>query len=125
MSNPNLQYAEDREAFGSGSTSPMPPVPQIPTQYLNQVAGAQPPRLGPNSLYGPAYAHNPVASYPSNDAMMAPVVDIPSLIATKGYNPVNFDTKPTDVRQAFLYTRYLSHYYIPGKIFCYQILYGR
>lgn len=98
MSNPNLQYAEEREAFGSGSTSPMPPVPQIPSQYLNQVAGAQPPRLGPNSLYSPAYAHNPVASYPSNDAMMAPVVDIPSLIAAKGYNPVNFDTKPTDAR---------------------------
>jgi len=98
MSNPNMQYGADRDGYGSGATSPMPPVPQIPVQYLNQVAGTQPPRLGANALYGTNYMQNPAASYGGNESMTGPVVDIPSLIAAKGYNPPNFDTKPNNAR---------------------------
>jgi len=93
-----MQYGAERDGFGSGATSPMPPVPQIPVQYLNQVPGTQPPRLGANALYGANYMQNTAPAYPGNDSMVNPVVDIPGLIAQKGYNPVNFDTKPINAR---------------------------
>jgi YTH domain-containing family protein len=113
VSNPNLQYGPDRDVFGSGTTSPLPPVPQIPAQYLNQATAVQPPRLGANPIYANNYIHNPIASYATNDSMANPIVDIPSLIAAKGYNPVNFDTKPANVtKHSSYFTTILSPFHL-------------
>jgi YTH domain-containing family protein len=117
LSNPNLQYGSDRDFYGSSATSALPPVPQIPAQYLNQGTTIQPPRLGANPVFSNSYIHNPIASYATNDSIGSPAVDIPTLIATKGYNPVNFDTKPVNVTNTlFISLTVLSRCYFRQDI---------
>jgi hypothetical protein len=94
-SNPNLNYR-----FDQGRKGNIPNVPPIPSQYLNQnQPGGQAPRMGNSS--------NQV--HPQGDNNGQPVrgfinspVDVPSLIAGKGYNPPNFDVRPGFVRRSSL-----------------------
>ena len=77
-SNPNLQYSA-----GGYDASGLPPNPPIPAQYLGQQGQAQSPRLGVSTNFGqgqPGYITSPI--------------DVPSLIATKGYNPAASNCKP-------------------------------
>jgi hypothetical protein len=84
-SNPNLNYR-----FNQGQKGNIPNVPPIPTQYLNQnQPGGQAPRMGNSS--------NQVHMQVDNNGQPVPgfihsPVDVPSLIAGKGYNPPNFDS---------------------------------
>jgi YTH domain-containing family protein len=84
----------------------MPPPPPIPAQYLHQVGVQHSGRLNAGS--GPAFAQQgnggiggigspqqPVALQPGNPATyLSSPVDVPTMIAQKGYNPATFDTKP-------------------------------
>jgi hypothetical protein len=78
----------------------IPNVPPIPTQYLNQnQPGGQAPRMGNSS--------NQVHPQGDNNGQPVPgfihsPVDVPSLIAGKGYNPPNFDVRPGFVRRLSL-----------------------
>jgi hypothetical protein len=94
-SNPNLNYR-----FNQGQKGNIPNVPPIPTQYLNQnQPGGQAPRMGNSS--------NQVHPQGDNNGQPVPgfinsPVDVPSLIAGKGYNPPNFDVRPGFVRRLSL-----------------------
>jgi YTH domain-containing family protein len=84
-SNPNLQYGYQQQAKAG-----IPNVPSIPQQYLQQQQQQQQQQAGTSRLsvaalsqgqgQGQGFANSPV--------------DVPSLIATKGYNPINFDVRP-------------------------------
>jgi hypothetical protein len=109
-SNPNLQYSA-----GSYDASALPPNPPIPQQYLNQqqqqLHGAgQGPRMGVVSPFQGAQGQEqqqlPVGlqSPPPGSATnlqaaagFITAMDVPTLIATKGYNPPTFDCKPAFV----------------------------
>lgn len=94
-SNPNLRYA----ANAYGQNGQVPNVPPIPAQYLQQQAQGVAPRLGITTSFGQAaQGHVGGAMQQGQGAVTSPV-DVPTLIATKGYNPVNFDTKPQSVSQ--------------------------
>ncbi|KIK93796.1 hypothetical protein PAXRUDRAFT_828613 [Paxillus rubicundulus Ve08.2h10] len=90
-SNPNLNYG-----YNQGQKSNIPNVPPIPAQYLNQMGTIQAPRLG----FGQGQSQQtqgdnnpqPLAGFLSSP------VDLPTLIATKGYNPPNFDIRPQFAR---------------------------
>jgi len=75
--------------YSQGHKGNIPDVPPIPPQYLNQQS-AQAPRMGnsqgqmPRDQSTPGYINSPV--------------DVPSLIAGKGYNPSTFDIHPGFVR---------------------------
>jgi hypothetical protein len=79
-SNSNLQYLLQQQA----KSGIIPNVPSIPRQYLLQqqqqiasgLASTTPQGQGQNQ----GFANSPI--------------DVPSLIATKGYNPINFDVRP-------------------------------
>lgn len=89
-SNPNLQYGYQQGGKG-GST--IPSVPPIPQQYLSQQqqqSRANQPSYTPTS--GQQGQQQQGASG-QNFSVTTPV-DVPSLIATKGYNPTNFDIRP-------------------------------
>jgi len=110
-SNPNLGGS-----YRSGGNNVIPNVPPIPPQFLSNQGQA--PRLGQNQnnfgmvgggsgggqhdqnhsggLNGNGTGTNTSATqFPvgSEDLITSPV-DIPTLLATKGYNPVDFDIKP-------------------------------
>ncbi|KAH9852680.1 YT521-B-like domain-containing protein [Lenzites betulinus] len=98
-SNPSLQqlYQQGKLA-GDGNGQGIPSVPSIPSQYLNQ---GQAPRMGTaapgNNVGGqPGPKQNQGQGGPngSNESYIASPIDVPTLIATKGYNPVEFDTRP-------------------------------
>lgn len=87
-SNPNINY-------GTNSQHPkaqgIPSVPPIPAQFL-QATQQQNARLGLNTqLSG-------VGALGAQPGLLTSPIDIPTLIATKGYNPQNFDTRPAFVR---------------------------
>ncbi|KAF8077741.1 YT521-B-like domain-containing protein [Lyophyllum atratum] len=91
-SNPNLQYGYQQGRKGSGVVPSVPPIPQ---QYQQQ----QQPRMG-----GSSYSQSGVQQQQGGGGTgqgqgfaNAPI-DVPSLIATKGYNPTNFDTRPQFAR---------------------------
>ncbi|TFY66670.1 hypothetical protein EVG20_g4419 [Dentipellis fragilis] len=87
-SNPNLNYG-----YGQGKgPQGVPNVPPIPSQYLNQ-PGMGTPRLGvaTQAQPGPLGAGQP-------QGFLTSPIDVPTLIATKGYNPPNFDIRPTFAR---------------------------
>ena len=91
-SNPNLQqlYQQDK-MNGQG----IPNVPSIPIQYLSQ---SQSPRLGVTGNGGMNQAGNQAqGNQGSADGFTGTPIDVPTLIATKGYNPVDFDTRPAFV----------------------------
>jgi hypothetical protein len=87
-SNPNMNYGY-QQAPGA-----IPNVPPIPAQYLSQQPGMnQAPRLGTsNSDSGQNQNTNQ-----SGSLGLTPI-DVPSLIALKGYNPQNFDIRPQFAR---------------------------
>nr|GAT58150.1 predicted protein [Mycena chlorophos] len=69
-SNPNLQYAYQQQQASKGQ-----PVPPLPQQYQQQRAPSAPP---------------PAQGFAA--------IDVPTLIATKGYNPTSFDLRPSYAR---------------------------
>lgn len=93
-SNPNLQYMYQHGSKAE-TASAVPSVPPIPPQYLQQQsrisagfgqggAGGQQQQQLTTSLQNPQnFLSNPI--------------DLPSLIAAKGYNPTNFDIRPAYV----------------------------
>lgn len=117
-SNPNLQYSAGFDASG------LPPNPPIPAQYLNQQAGPGP-RIGVTSPFG----QNVQGQVQQTGGQQVPPgflgspIDVPSLIAAKGYNPASFDCKPSFVRDTnFTLCLLLTH--PSGALLCYQILHG-
>ncbi|KAF7363934.1 YTH domain-containing protein [Mycena sanguinolenta] len=73
-SNPNLQYGYQQQQASKGQ--PVPPIPQQYMQQQQRVPSGQTPT-------------QPFANTP---------VDVPSLIATKGYNPAEFNLRPNFAR---------------------------
>ncbi|KAH9966818.1 YT521-B-like domain-containing protein [Russula dissimulans] len=89
-SNPNINYGSNtpqQQQKGQG----IPSVPPIPAQFLqaNQQANL---RLGLNTQM------NSLGALGAQPGLLTSPIDIPTLIATKGYNPQNFDTHPTFAR---------------------------
>ncbi|VDB82679.1 unnamed protein product [Peniophora sp. CBMAI 1063] len=82
-STPNLHGAYTKNQY-------VPQVPAIPAQFLNQQAGAG--RLNTNMPNQPANYNQQVQN------LLSSPVDVPTLVATKGYNPTNFDTRPAFAR---------------------------
>ncbi|KAG7092924.1 hypothetical protein E1B28_009229 [Marasmius oreades] len=91
VSNPNLQYSYHQKSPSGGSTGggfagnggdKIPDVPPIPAQYLQQRG---------------AGAGNNLGGQESEGKNFGPV-DVPALIASKGYNPAHFDIKPPYAR---------------------------
>lgn len=98
-SNPNLQYMFAQGQQGAGG---IPNVPPIPSQYLQQQPGGNAPRLGATQMGQgqPGQAQTGNGSQPPQGFANTPI-DVPSLIAAKGYNPSNFDIRPTFVSPGF------------------------
>ncbi|KAG6865942.1 hypothetical protein C0991_010443 [Blastosporella zonata] len=94
-SNPNLQYGYQQGGKGSGSA--VPSVPPIPQQYLQQQQ--QQPRMGGTPSYNQSGGQqNQQQGGSAQDFANTTPIDVPSLIATKGYNPTNFDIRPQFAR---------------------------
>ncbi|KAF8163514.1 YT521-B-like domain-containing protein [Crassisporium funariophilum] len=120
VSNPNLHYSYQQSGSGHnksassgsgnggnmGPSGSVPSVPQIPQQYLQQqgqggqTAGGGRPGLGVATTF--ANTGNQQNLAPSGQTPVQPFVstpiDVPSLIATKGYNPATFETRPQSAR---------------------------
>ncbi|KJA27080.1 hypothetical protein HYPSUDRAFT_198379 [Hypholoma sublateritium FD-334 SS-4] len=122
VSNPNMQYnyqqggSHMKSASASssgggggalGSSDSVPSVPPIPQQYLQQQSSGQGnqgqggrPGLGVATSFSNPAGSSPVI--PSGQTPIQPFantpIDVPSLIATKGYNPATFDTRPQFAR---------------------------
>ncbi|KAH7107613.1 YTH-domain-containing protein [Auriculariales sp. MPI-PUGE-AT-0066] len=111
-SNGSLNYAYNNGGFaGSGNVPPMPP---IPAQYLNQSSGGPgptpggPPRMAtlpgyPSSAPSPQPQQQPLHGTAEPTPILAQNVitspiDVPTLVATKGYNPSQFDIRPEFAR---------------------------
>jgi YTH domain-containing family protein len=107
-SNPNLHHLYQASQSGK-SGNVIPSVPPIPVQYLNQ---GQAPRMGPPTNFGMSGSgvgggvggqtqgsgtSNSVQVPLGMDIGISSPVDIPTLLATKGYNPVEFEIQPTFV----------------------------
>jgi len=89
-SNPNINYGTNPQQQQS-KVQVIPSVPPIPAQFL-QATQQQNARLGLNTQLGG------VGALGAQPGLLTSPVDIPTLIATKGYNPQNFDTRPAFVR---------------------------
>lgn len=137
-SNSNLQYSYQQGGHSKGSSgSPgmnnVPAVPAIPQQYLQQQQGQQGygqqqsgrPGLGLATNFSSGNGNGGNASpgqTPVQQTINTPI-DVPSLIAAKGYNPSNFDTKPVFVRVRFLALKMgLIDAFVPGSVLCHQIV---
>jgi len=110
---PNMQYGYQQSGGGhikSGSASSsnagaqpesVPGVPPIPLQYLQQQTGQGTqggrPGLGVATTFTTSNAPVPSGQTPVQPFANTPI-DVPSLIATKGYNPATFDTRPQFAR---------------------------
>jgi hypothetical protein len=98
-SNPNLHYG-----YQQGQNDNVPNVPPIPQQYLQQQqSNTQAPRMGASNSYGqgqPPQGQSGTGQ-PQNNYANTPI-DVPTLIATKGYNPPNFDIRPQFVSLSHL-----------------------
>jgi hypothetical protein len=128
-SNPNLQYGY-QSAQGNKGGNGIPNVPPIPSHYLNQ---SQAPRLGPSTTF--AAGGNDRGQNGGNggnggsqpqlgtDGVSTPV-DVPTLLATKGYNPVDFDIKPIFVSISTSTSR-APLTINSGALLCHQVLYRR
>ncbi|KAF8912021.1 YT521-B-like domain-containing protein [Gymnopilus junonius] len=113
-SNPNLQYgyqqggghiksgsSSSNTGGAPGPSSAVPNVPPIPQQYLQQNQGNQGrPGLGVATNFN--NTGNAPSAVSSGQTPVQPFantpIDVPTLIATKGYNPVHFDTRPQFAR---------------------------
>lgn len=95
-SNPNLRYGYQQNMghTKNSSGSAIPSVPPIPPQYLQQ-QGNQVNRQG----LGIAPGFNDTPSDPTPvQPFLETSIDVPTLVATKGYNPVQFDIRPAFAR---------------------------
>lgn len=88
-SNPNINYGSSPQPDHSKAQG-IPSVPPIPAQYL-QPNQQQNLRLGLNAQAGG------LGVLGAQPGILTSPIDIPTLIATKGYNPQNFDTRPAFV----------------------------
>ncbi|KAG6844139.1 hypothetical protein H0H87_009526 [Tephrocybe sp. NHM501043] len=99
-SNPNLQYGYQQGGKAGGP--PVPSVPPIPQQYLQQQQSQQ--RMGGTPSYNQSGGQQNQQQQQQQQGGVSQVlstttpIDVPSLIATKGYNPTNFDTRPQFAR---------------------------
>ena len=94
-SNPNINFgsnAQQQQQKGQG----IPSVPPIPSQFL-QASQQQYLRLGLNTQSG----GGGLGVLGAQPGTLTSPIDIPTLIANKGYNPQNFDTRPSFVRHVF------------------------
>jgi hypothetical protein len=92
-SNPNLRYGYQQSAghTKASSGSAVPSVPPIPPQYLQQQSN----QINRQGLgIGSGFNDDPTPVQPILDTP----IDVPSLVATKGYNPVQFDIRPPFAR---------------------------
>jgi YTH domain-containing family protein len=96
-SNPNLQYMYTQGQQGRPDGAGIPSVPAIPPQYLQQQPGGQGlrPDMTPQGQPGQGQGGNGLQGFVNSP------IDVPSLIALKGYNPSNFDTRPSFVSRFF------------------------
>ncbi|KAJ7578413.1 YT521-B-like domain-containing protein [Mycena floridula] len=95
-SNPNLQYGYQQGAHSrdlSGSAN-IPNVPTIPQQYIQQQQQQSP--RGGSYPAAVGQQQQPGAAAPAG--FTGTPIDVPSLIAAKGYNPQTFDTRPSFAR---------------------------
>lgn len=95
-SNPNLQYMFVQGQQGRPDGAGIPNVPPIPSQYLQQQPGGQGPRLGVTTQVQPGQGQGGNGGQSLQGFVNSPI-DVPSLIALKGYNPANFDIRPSFV----------------------------
>jgi len=98
-SNPNLQYVYAQGQQGRPDGAGIPNVPPIPPQYLQQQPGGQGQRLGMAPQFGQGQlgqGQGGNGGQPLQGFINSPI-DVPSLIALKGYNPSNFDVRPVFV----------------------------
>ena len=82
---------------GNGGIGSVPSVPPIPPQYLQQQgqgAGGRP-GLGVATSFN---NQTPPSQNPVQQGFVTTPIDVPSLIATKGYNPSSFDIHPQFAR---------------------------
>ena len=95
-SNPNMHSSYQQH----NKMPSVPDVPAIPPQYLNQQHQQQQSqqqqqvlatRLG-NAPFG--QTQSPSSLNQQNAGFLTSAIDVPSLIAAKGYNPSNFDIRP-------------------------------
>ena len=96
-SNPNINYGYNTQQQ-QGKAQGIPNVPAIPTQFLNQQQNL---RLGLNTQLGS------LGALPAQPGILTSPIDVPTLVATKGYNPPNFDTRPAFVSCHFRFLCYL------------------
>ena len=101
-SNPNLQYQSQQGIQGWNNGGGLP-VPSIPTQYLQPQPQA--PRLGAVTNYGsglgqqqPGNNGGQASNNPGPQGYVGSPIDVPTLIATKGYNPTSFEIRPSFAR---------------------------
>jgi YTH domain-containing family protein len=89
-SNSNINHGSNTQQQQSKAQG-IPSVPPIPAQFL-QANQQQNARLGLNTQI------NNLGAMGAQPGLLTSPIDIPTLIATKGYNPQTFDTRPAFVR---------------------------